>query len=306
METKKRDEMIDKFIRRQAVIKEKFKNISEAPKSIQEEYYSLNTLVDSLKSSRRNIWGQTIASDGTEIDKFVEKKYEEALEKYSKYNEENSQFISAEEEANFEFPNIDFAKLDERAKGIKTEEDYINLNDEIMNLNNQILPEDMTKKLYEIQNNAAKSLQNANKEIENKKEENLPAVKESIQSKILSKIKETIGKIRMSYEKRRLNKIKKNQDEVMYEKSIQGAIDKNNFIREELRTGTKEEKTIIGAVQVEPDINEEWLFKGSDITKKLDAFADKLGKEKSTDEEFGKYVDGEKHKETAIVEDKEK
>ena len=311
METKKRDEMIDKFIRRQAVIKDKYKNISEAPKSIQEEYYSLNTLVDSLKSSRREIWGQTIASDGTEIDKFVEKKYEEALANYSRYNDENSQYISAEEEANFEFPKIDFDEMSERAKGIKTEEDYISLNEEIMNLNNQILPEDMTRKLNKIQNTAAQTLQVAKEEMEKSAEETLPVVNERRQSKIFSKIKETISKIKMAYEKRRAKSKKENSYEHRQESSYEhirkygqpGQI----IMKDGLISGViAENGMVVGSAKSDLEVEDEPLTKGSDFTKSLDALADKLAKERATDGEFKKYMDNEKGKESKEVGEKEK
>ena len=48
------------------------------------------------------------------------------------------------------------------------------------------------------------------------------------------------------------------------------------------------------------------LAKGTEMTKDLDAFADKLAQEKATDEEFKKYMDNEKGKESKEVGEKEK
>lgn len=146
----KRDEMIDTYIRRQAILTNKFPEFLEAPKSIQDEYFALNSLVDSLQTSRREIWGQTISSDGCAIDSFVAQKYEDALARFSELNRENAQYITHEEEANFEFPEIDFDGLREEVQGMRTTTDYRVLDRKLAQLQQEPLPEATKAKLYEL------------------------------------------------------------------------------------------------------------------------------------------------------------
>lgn len=149
-DVEKRDQMIDTYIRRQAVIKSRFPEILEAPKSIQDEYFALNSLVDSLQTSRREIWGQTISSDGCKIDSFVAQKYEDALARFSEFNRENAQYITREEEENFEFPEIDFNWLREELQGIKTTTGYRAFYSKLAQLQQEPLPEATKAKLYEL------------------------------------------------------------------------------------------------------------------------------------------------------------
>ncbi len=193
----KRDEMIDKYIRRQAVLKNKFPEILKAPKSIQDEYFTLNSLIDSLQTSRREIWRQTIFSDGCQIDQFVEEKYEAALSKLSELNLENASYITPEDEASFKFPEIDFDGLREKTHAMETTEDYISLYNEIATIRQQPLPEDTQAKLYEIQ----KEIATVKLREQETPEINPPAtVNESkfaqIYGKAKGKIHEVFGKIK--------------------------------------------------------------------------------------------------------------
>lgn len=104
-EIAKSDKMRETYIKRQDLLKAEFPNIfdlSETPKSIMDEYMALNTMIDSLKTAHREIWGKKISSDGCAIDSFVSKKYEEALAEFSKLNKENEQYIKPEEQINAE------------------------------------------------------------------------------------------------------------------------------------------------------------------------------------------------------------
>lgn len=142
---------IETCIRRQAVIKSKFPEISEAPASIQQEYYALNSLVDSLKTSRREIRGKTTSSDGYQIDGFVAEKYENALEKVNAVSEENRQYISIEDEENFQYPEIDFNALTREARLMQTKEQYNELYRRITELTLEPLPEATKARLSNIQ-----------------------------------------------------------------------------------------------------------------------------------------------------------
>ena len=145
------DVKIDTYIHRQAVIKSKFPEISEAPASIQQEYYALNTLIDSLKTSRREIRGRTTSSDGYPIDGFVAEKYENALENVNKVQEENRQYVSIEDEENFQYPEIDFNGLIREARLMKTREQYNELYGRITELGSEPLPEATKARLSDIQ-----------------------------------------------------------------------------------------------------------------------------------------------------------
>ncbi len=196
----KRNEMIDKYIRRQAILKNKFPEILKAPKSIQDEYFTLNSLIDSLQTSRREIWGQTISSDGCQIDKFVAEKYEAALSKFYELNSENASYITPEEEASFKFPEIDFEGLREKVHAMETTADYSALYSEIAKIGQEPLPEDTQAKLYDIQ----KEMATIKLREEETPEVNPPAtVNESkfaqIYEKAKGKIHEVFGKIKLFF-----------------------------------------------------------------------------------------------------------
>ena len=147
----KREEMIEIYTKREDLIKSKFPEISKAPVSIQQEYYALNTLVDSLQTSRREIWGKTTSSDGYQIDGFVAEKYENALEKVNAVREENRQYISIEDEENFQYPEIDFNALTREARLLQTKEQYNELYRRITELTLEPLPEATKARLSNIQ-----------------------------------------------------------------------------------------------------------------------------------------------------------
>ena len=147
----KREEMIEIYTQRVSLIKSKFPEISTAPASIQQEYYALNTLIDSLKTSRREIRGRTTSSDGYPIDGFVAEKYENAVENVNKVQEENRQYVSIEDEENFQYPEIDFNGLIREARLMKTREQYNELYGRITELGSEPLPEATKARLSDIQ-----------------------------------------------------------------------------------------------------------------------------------------------------------
>ena len=162
----KRKKMIETYTKRQGVIISKFPKISEAPKSIQDEYYALIEIINAMQASSRTISGQTISSDGIPIDIFVKEKYEDALAKLPKFREENITYISPEEEANFEFLKIDFNKLYNEIEEVKTRKDSMDIYNKLLKLGEQPLPQETRKKLDEIK---AKTLEAA-KELREKEE----------------------------------------------------------------------------------------------------------------------------------------
>lgn len=214
----KRNEMIDTYIRRQAILKNKFPEILEAPKSIQDEYFALNSMVDSLQTSRREIWGQTISSDGCAIDSFVAQKYEDALARFSELNRENAQYITHEEEANFEFPAIDFEGLREEVQGMKTTTDYRTLYSKLAQLQQEPLPESTKAKLYELNKEMAQISKDGKLvEEETKPRAEVPAqVNESmfahIYGKAKGKIQQAFSKIKSFFKEQSYDKSNDNQD----------------------------------------------------------------------------------------------
>ena len=141
IDSEKRNQKIEEYIRRIGVIKKKFPELETAPKSIQEEYYALKSLIDSLRTSRREIWGQDISSDGCPIDKFVKEKYETALANYELYRKENEAYITPEDEQSFEFPKIDIDSLREEIQGMETTSDCRTMYAKLAELKQQSLPE---------------------------------------------------------------------------------------------------------------------------------------------------------------------
>lgn len=147
-EVEKRDEMINACIRREAVIKSKFPDILKAPKSIQDEYFEIHGVKNALQVSRMGeTWGKTIASDGCEVDKFVVKRYEEALANSSALKKENEAYITLEEEETFEFPEVDFESLREELETVKTFDEQRALYNKVMKLSQEPLPENIQEKL---------------------------------------------------------------------------------------------------------------------------------------------------------------
>ena len=211
--TQKRDETINKFIRRMAVIKSKFPEFSNAPKSIQDEYFTLNRLVDSLQSSRRGIWGPTIASDGCEIDKFVKEKYESALAQLDELSQENLSYITYEEDANFKFPEIDFEGLRQRIDSM-TKDDYSSLYSELTRMMQQPFPEETTNKLHDM----LKDL--LSKSVELNKTTPMPEAKivvteskfAQIYGKARGKIKEVFSKIKSLFKQKSHDKDEHTED----------------------------------------------------------------------------------------------
>ncbi len=199
----KTNEKIESYIRRQAIIKSKFPDILKAPASIQKEYYALNSMIDSLQTSRREIWGKTTSSDGYEIDKFVAEKYEEKLSEFKELNEENKQYISREDEENFKYPEIDFDALTQEVQEMQTNTDYRTLYRKVTELKSQPLPEATKARLSNLQKEMNQRAYNGLQKDEEKvpKIETLQTVNESkfagIYEKAKGRIKEVFSRIKL-------------------------------------------------------------------------------------------------------------
>ncbi len=208
-EVEKRDEMINACIRRQAVIKSKFPDILKAPKSIQDEWSEIHGVKNALQVSRMGeTWGRTISSDGCEVDKFMLKRYEEALANSSVLKKENETYITPEEEEAFEFPEIDFDSLREELDSVKTFDERRELYNKVMKLSQEPLPENIQEKLSNL------GVEVGQKEVSYFKEEGkVPApVKQSKFAQIYQKAK---GKLKGVVDnlKSRFNNKEKNIEE---------------------------------------------------------------------------------------------
>lgn len=143
-------EMCDFYTRRMAVLESKFPEILEAPKSIQDEYFALNSLTDTLRTPAGI--GDDIQSDGCTIDTRYEEKYRNALKKYSTARAENeSIYITLEEDASFEFPKIDFDGFEQRINDMKSVQDYYPIYEDMLPLLNGNWPSETRRKLSELQ-----------------------------------------------------------------------------------------------------------------------------------------------------------
>lgn len=143
-------EMCDFYTRRMAVLNSKFPEILEAPKSIKDEYFALKSLIDTLQFCE----GNEIQSDGCTINTRYEEKYREALNKYSTARAENEQiYITPEEDASFEFPQIDFDGFRKRIDDMQTVQDYYPILDDIELLLKEHWPSETSRKLEELQKN---------------------------------------------------------------------------------------------------------------------------------------------------------
>lgn len=150
----KRSRAIDKYRRRMAVIITKYPDLLKAPSTIQQEYYSLSSLVDSLKTSRRVVWGESKSSDGIIVDRFVANKYETKLLDYKKYNLINTEYISQEEDKNFEYEKIDYDAFRQDIENMETGNDFKVIYDKIILLEKFPFPEAEQRKIDEILNEA--------------------------------------------------------------------------------------------------------------------------------------------------------
>lgn len=122
--TEKREEMLAYYIKRNAVIKDKYSNMQEAPETVQKEQRALKNMISALKNSRRKtVWSRTESSDGLDIDSFQQKVYEEALEEYNNCHEENLTYITKEDEENFKFGNLNYDAIRKQMETLKTAED---------------------------------------------------------------------------------------------------------------------------------------------------------------------------------------
>lgn len=195
-EIEKREAMIEMYIKRKAIIRNKYPKIyaETTPESIQAEYKALNTLVDSLQTSRQETWGNMISSDGCAIDGFIAKKYEDALNKFSQFNQENAIYITREEEENFKFPEIDFEGLEAKIGEVKTYNEWRAVKSLLVNIQQQPLPEDVTKKLWELSDKLSmtKTIAEEPKEMEN---ETPALVNESKFSEIYGKAKGRVQQV---------------------------------------------------------------------------------------------------------------
>lgn len=153
----KKNEKIDEYTKRMGLLKYKFSDILEAKEipeeyeSIYDEYHALFSLTNSLKISRVKTWGETIASDGCPVDSFVLDKYEDSLSKFKLLKEQNSKYISPEEEANFKFPEIDFDSLKEEVQNMKSNDDLHSIWTKLLDLNRSPFPESTLNKLDSIE-----------------------------------------------------------------------------------------------------------------------------------------------------------
>lgn len=109
----------EKCNKRLALIQSKYPNIQEAPKSIQVEYWSLS-----------NITAQIDAGVGDNSNG----KYVVALGKIESVREENKHYISPEEEAKFEFPEIDFKAIEDAIDNMHSFEDRSRVLKQLSNL----------------------------------------------------------------------------------------------------------------------------------------------------------------------------
>lgn len=149
-----RNQKINEYIRRQAVIKslygDKLTLNSTLPKSVRRESELLVTLIDSLKTSRRDIWGQTISTDGCAVDGFVKEKYEKALAEWTKVRETNKDWIAENIDKHFKFPEVDFDGIRAEMQEIRTTDDFDNMSNKLIELSQKTLPEDVQGKIYEL------------------------------------------------------------------------------------------------------------------------------------------------------------
>lgn len=213
-EEAKRDEMINEYIRREAIIKSKFPDILEAPKSIQEEYSQLSAMIHELRvSSMGETWGKTIASDGCAIDKFVAQKYESALARFATLKNQNEEYITREEEETFEFPEVNFDELKMKIDSVQTFDERRAVFNELTALSSEPLPETTITKIHELTTELSK------KEIQftyNKKEETdkpIP-VNQSKFSQIFQKAKGRLKGIVENLKDRFNNKERENTNEL--------------------------------------------------------------------------------------------
>lgn len=200
----KRNQKINEYIRRQAVIRSIYgENVisnSVMPESIREEYTVLFSLINSLKSSRRDIWGQTIASDGCAVDGFLKAKYEAALAEWKPLRETNKDYLSENLDKYFEFPKIDFDGLRAEIQEVKTTEEFNELSKKLQSLSLQPLPEDVQSQIHELRGEFAKinydDLAKTDTPIKRSKQnENKALVNKDKFAQIYGKAKTRIGKV---------------------------------------------------------------------------------------------------------------
>lgn len=118
----KRAEMYEKCNKRLALIYSKFPNIQEAPASIQEEARKLGYLRGYVEYDDAE-WGFVETSNGVFIDSFLKDKYEKALDGLQSLKEENLEYISKEEEAEFEYPELNLEEINNAIDNMKSLED---------------------------------------------------------------------------------------------------------------------------------------------------------------------------------------
>lgn len=213
--------MIDTYIRRQGVIKSKFPDIGnpdKTPISVRDEYYALNTLIDSLNTTRRGVWGKRIASDGVAIDGFVKEKYEMAINEYRELNKENELYITQEEEKNFEFPDIGIESLREQVQAIQNRDDADTVFKKLITLRQQPLPENTQYEINDLMGQIWVNLSAREKEVKESQAEKPAVVDESklakIYGKAKGKIQEVFGKIKslLPFKQQSQDKNHDNQD----------------------------------------------------------------------------------------------
>lgn len=148
-ERNKREEMYEKCNKRLALIHSKYPNIQEAPESIKKEMTELNIIKESVAYNAAE-WGWVEASNGLFVDSFSIKKYEDALANSEILKEENAQYITPEEEAEFEFPDVNLEQIDNAIDNMHSLDDQRNVMNKIFELQSGYHSNEQNKKINEL------------------------------------------------------------------------------------------------------------------------------------------------------------